>query len=183
MRSPEMTKPALASGPCSNISADRLNINQWGVYDMGNIDQKRTELQGAHDELISAMDCLAALDHKPAAPDVFHSDLRTFVGDAVQLFADGIPDQGPGGFWLYGRLVGDKRRILDGTPLPPVVEGFHRWRLPGVDGVARLRDRNAPSIVLSETTGVLLFVRRDNLKPRRLDGVAELMKAIGEACQ
>lgn len=138
--------------------------------------------QEQSDDLARSIEALVALDSAGAlaGDDVVECSLRDFIGDAVLLFGNGIPDQGPGGFWLWGRLVGDKRRILDGTPLPPVVEGFYRWRLPGVDGVARPRDRNAPSIVLSEATGVLLFVRRDNLKPRRLDGVSELVKVLEE---
>lgn len=103
-----------------------------------------------------------------------------FVGEVVEMLVNGVRDQAAGGFWLYGQRVGDKRRSLQGMPLPAMAEGFHRWRLPGVDGVARLHDRNAPSIVLSESTGALLFVRRDNLKPKRLNGVAELVRKLEE---
>ncbi|MGE4335642.1 MAG: hypothetical protein AB7E55_06675 [Pigmentiphaga sp.] len=162
MRSSEMTKPALASGLCKNNCADgHTNQNLHGHrFDMNN----------------------SELPSKKAQP-LDEVEMANFIGDLVEIFVNGVRDQAPGGFWLYGQLVGDKRRTLQGYPLPELAEGFHRWRLPGVDGIARKGDRKAPSLVYSEASGALLLVRRDNLKPKRLKDFAALVRALEEVHQ
>ncbi len=159
MRSSEMTKPALASGLCNNNCADgHTNQNLHGHrFDMTN----------------------SELPSKKAQP-LDEVEMAVFVGDVVEALVNGVRDQAPGGFWLYGQLVGDKRRTLQGWPLPPLAEGFHRWRLPGVDGIARQGDRKAPSLVYSEGSGAMLFVRRDNLKPKRLKDFSALIRVLEE---
>lgn len=60
--------------------------------------------------------------------------------------------------------------------------GWHRWRLPSIDGLIRIRDANAPSVVLSPT-GLVFWMDSDQSKPERvkLDELTLRCEQLAEA--
>ncbi|UTL90712.1 hypothetical protein [Pseudomonas fluorescens] len=90
-----------------------------------------------------------------------------FAGTLAEWFG-AVRDVPAGGFFLYGQLVCKQRQRAQFAPTARAPEGWDRFRLAGPDGVARAGDRKAPSLVYSADGDAFLFVRRDNLKPKKL---------------
>lgn len=110
-----------------------------------------------------------------SAPIVYFDD--DFYNSVAEWFG-AVRDVPAGGFVVYGLHVMKRPLVLQGTPVRPGAPlGWDRWRLAGLDGVARAGDRKAPSLVYSAEGDAFLFVRRDNLKPKRLS-FAQFVEAL-----
>lgn len=102
----------------------------------------------------------------PPAPGEEFVD-HDFFGD-ICARAGLIHDCPTSGFHLQRLHVCDRRRQFLGSPTANTPEGFERWRMAGADGVPRIGDRDAATLVYSRTADSFMFIKRDGMKPQRI---------------
>ncbi|MNG19694.1 hypothetical protein D3C84_1038810 [compost metagenome] len=100
------------------------------------------------------------------APEVEDID-HDFFATLAEYFGT-MHDCPAGGFFVNGLHVCNRRQRDEFAPTRNAPEGFDRWRLAGVDGVPRVGDRNAPTVIYSREGDAFMLTRRDNLKSKPL---------------
>lgn len=108
-----------------------------------------------------------------------------FFGELCER-AGMIRDCPASGFYLQRLHVCDRRNVSTGHPTANSVDGFDRFRMAGFDGVPRVGDRDAGTVIYSRSADSFMYVKRDGLAPRRISFfdlcklLAEHRKALSE---
>lgn len=105
--------------------------------------------------------------------EVFFVEHADFVGDALEHLAGATAANT--GYFAVGGLVAC---LHDTMGRQGAETGWHRWRLPSVDGVARANDRTAPSVLLAPN-GAILWRKSDTKAAHRVT-LAELIERAVE---
>ncbi|WP_154217466.1 hypothetical protein [Pseudomonas syringae] len=109
---------------------------------------------------------LPVLESPPAMPGETFVD-HDFFGELCDR-AGMVHDCPSSGFQLQRLHVCDRRNTSPGHPTNHAVEGFDRYRMAGVDGVARVGDRDAGTVIYSRSADSFMHVKRDGLAPKRI---------------
>jgi hypothetical protein len=105
-------------------------------------------------------------ESSPAIPGETFVD-HDFFGELCNR-AGMVHDCPSSGFQLQRLHVCDRRNTSPGHPTNHAVEGFDRYRMAGVDGVARVGDRDAGTVIYSRSADSFMHVKRDGLAPKRI---------------